>query len=219
MKKKVITISAFLLIFFVGIWIGKTKFQINSNSDEPNIVKIDTAQINAEREYENEFPTYTVQGGMMQPEDKYRYIIDRWYGFRFVVNGNTCTDPNNMNIDLNHNNRTDSILKKRIGKNWYEKFEKSVDSLYSLDTLAVFIVRNNIQVKNLIKKKSKNKDRYTSYKCYSTNKGNLKIVSLEWEDIIYKDSINVSFARVIIDIKEKRVKGIEQSEMEWNPYR
>ncbi|MFV5702847.1 hypothetical protein ACM55F_13325 [Flavobacterium sp. XS2P12] len=220
MKKRITIILVISLTFLIGIWIGKTKFKNSSISE--NEKEIDTAQVNEEREYENNHPTYSVQGGFPKVDDHYRFLVaSKWYNFRFEVNGTTCTDPSNNDIDYKHNNITDSILKKRIGKNWKEKFEKTVDSLYIIDTTSVNIAKNDISVKNRIKVKSKKYkyEVYPNYKCYATPEKFLKIISIEWRGKIYNDSSNVSFMRVTVDIKANKVRKIEDAEMEWNQYR
>ncbi|HEX8575184.1 MAG TPA: hypothetical protein VF677_02720, partial [Flavobacterium sp.] len=114
---------------------------------------------------------------------------------------------------------TDSILKKRIGKNWRAKFEKSVDSLFKIDSLSMNIAKNDSEIKILINKKLNNKSKdFISYKCYPTTKNNLKIVSFEWQGKIYKDSTSVSYIRAIIDLKEKRVIEIEKTEKEGSNF-
>lgn len=214
MKKNIVFVLAVAAALVVGIVIGKTTFFDHSVSEEKNKTPVDTAMINAEIKFENKYPTYMIAGGRPDIKDRYRYIVDNWYNFRFSVNGTTCTDLNNQIIDINRNNRTDSILKKRIGKNWMEKFEKSVDSLYHIDSLAIHIAENSETVKNAIREKAKttNAKRYIDYKCYPTTNKNLKIVSVEWTGLIYKDSIMVSFLRAIVDIKSKKVKEIEKTE-------
>ncbi|WP_291150804.1 hypothetical protein [Flavobacterium sp. UBA7680] len=215
MKRTLIFISVVLVSITVGFLIGKENFEYKSVNEEETKTKTDTSWTNAEIRLENRFPTYAVSGGLPDEKDKYRYIVDNWYNFRFVVSGTSCTDINNQTVDINHNNRTDSILKKRIGKNWKEKFEKSVDSLYKIDSLAMYIAEKDISVKNVIKQKTiQSGPQYTQYKCYPTTNSNLKIVSVEWRGLIYKDSTKVSFLRAIVDLKGRKVKEIEKTEKE-----
>ncbi len=218
-------IAALIVIVFaavlIGIFIGKSKLFDKPVVEDKEEVEVDTAMVNAEKKYENKYPTYTVAGGLPQVRDKYRNIVDRWYNFNFVVNGSNCTDPSNQNVDVKHNNRTDSILKKRIGKNWMELFEKTADSLFLIDSLAIAITENDRAVKNIIKQKSL-KDvnaKNARYKCYPTTDKNVKLVSAEWSGIIYRDTTEVSFFRAIVDIKNKKVKEIERTEREgFYPY-
>lgn len=215
MKKTIVT-TLFLVIlsFGFGFWINQ-KFYSNVNSFEiGNETLKDTAEINLEKFIENVRPTFTIRGGIPDPKDRYRYIVDRWYHFSFRVTSGGCTNQYEYSIDHARNHTTDSILKKRIGKNWRDRFEKSVDSLYNIDTLAIHIAKNDTDVKLLINKKlSKKYNNYVNYKCYPTTNHYVKIVSVEWEGKIYNDSTEVSFIRAIVNLKEEKVIEIEKTEM------
>ncbi|SEO26679.1 hypothetical protein SAMN05444671_0504 [Flavobacterium sp. CF108] len=79
----------------------------------------------------------------------------------------------------------------------------------------MYIAENDISVKNVIKEKTiQSGPQYTQYKCYPTTNRNLKIVSVEWRGLIYKDSTKVSFLRAIVNLKERKVKEIEKTEKE-----
>ncbi len=215
MKKTIISTIIIILVFLSGIWIGKTQFQKKSVPENQITEEIDTAQVNLQKIWEEKYPIYAVAGGLPDPADKYRYIVDSWYGFTFTVNGNCTTQ---YAVDANRNNKTDSILKKRIGKDWHERFEKTVDSLYRIDTLAISIAENDSSVQNLIKLKAKENplDFYPGYKCYAAPQKNFRIVSITCNDRIYNDTINVSFMRVAVDISKKKVTKIEDTPMEWD---
>ncbi|MFB9080431.1 hypothetical protein ACFFLS_20055 [Flavobacterium procerum] len=219
MKKNILFVLSILITLIIGIVIGKTKVFEKQAEEEHKKVVIDTQEINFQKRYENEHPTYTVFGGPPDPKDQYRYIIAKLYNFRFSVNGTSCTNIVDHSADVRHNNRTDSILQRRIGKNWRDRFENSVDSLYKVDSLAISITEKSILVKNAIKQKEKtNKAKYISYKTYPTTNKNLKIVSVEWYGKIYRDSIKVSFLRAIVDLKNKKVTEIEKAEREGNQF-
>ena len=218
MKKTIITTSILIILSFAfGFWLNQ-KIYTNKNSLE-NEKLVDTAAINRENRIENECPTFTIRGGMPNYKDKYRYIVDRWYNFSFSVTPGGCTNQDEYGIDEVQNHKTDSLLKKRIGINWREKFEKSVDSLYKIDSLSINIAEKDVGIKRLSKKKLNNKSKdYVSYKCYPTTKDNVKIVSFEWMGKIYKDSTRVSYIRAIIDLKEKKVIEIEKTEKEGSNF-
>ncbi|RZK07003.1 MAG: hypothetical protein EOO46_14920 [Flavobacterium sp.] len=214
MRKNILVTIIALVLFLCGFWIGSTQFQNNSDPDE----EIET-ETDLEKEISELSPIYTVMGGLPKQDDKYRYLVDGWYGFRFRTTGSSCTDVD-RNIDIDQNKKTDSILTKRIGKDWMQKFERTVDSLYAIDTLVTNIARNDIGVKNLIKlKSSKNTEKsYPSYKCYPTTSKFLKAVSIQWEGEIYNTTYEVSYMRVIVDINEKKVKKIETTEIKADPF-
>ncbi len=200
-------------ILLTGIWIGKHMPGHDPSKDETITYQED--------EFKDLFPEYTVRGGRPKPSDKYRYqVAQRIFGFRFIVTGNACTDVRDLDsLEVANNKRTDSILTKRIGKNWYEKFENTVDSLYCLDTLAVSIAKNDGNVKKRIGIKSgKNPEKYPAFICYATPQDNLKMISVIWVGKIYNAPRDVSFMRVLVDLKKKKVHNIDDMEMEWSRY-
>jgi hypothetical protein len=220
MKKTIIiTLILISLSFTFGFWINQKFYSNRSSSEIENEKWKDTAEFNLKNRMENEFPTFTERGGLPNYKDKYRYIVDRWYNFSFRVTAGGCTNQNEYEIDESQNHKTDSLLKMRIGKNWREKFEKSVDSLYKIDSLSIEIAEKNVEIKILTNKKLNNKSKdFVSYKCYPTTKDNVKIVSFEWKGKIFKDSTTVSYIRAIIDLKEKKVIEIEKTEKEGSNF-
>ena len=213
--KKTIIISIILIIisFAFGFYTNR-KFYSNTTEIENEKLK-DTAEINQQKRMEIEYPTFTERGGEPDYKDKYRYIVDNWYNFSFEVTPGGCTNQDKYEIDENQNHKTDNLLKSRIGKNWREKFEKSVDSLYKIDSLSINIAEKDMIINKIINKKLGNKSKdFINYKCYPTTNSNLKIVSYEWKGKIYKDSTSVSYLRVIINLKEKKVIEIENTEKE-----
>jgi hypothetical protein len=220
MKKTIITTLILVILSFAfGFWINQ-KFYSNRKSLENENEKLkDTAEINRQKRMENEYPTFTIRGGLPNYKDKYRYIVDRWYNFSFRVTPGGCTNQDEYKINEVQNHKTDSLLKKRIGKNWRDKFEKSVDSLYKIDSLSINIAENDFEIKRLVNKKLNNKSKdFMNYKCYPTTKDNVKIVSFEWEGKIYKDSTIVSYIRAIINLKERKVIEIEKTEKEGSNF-
>ena len=219
MRKTFIHSLIILLAIAFGIWIGKTKFE-TAPKDVERVIEVDTAQINYEKEIEIRYPTYTVQGGLPEPDDKYRYLVSQWFEFRFRTTSSSCTNQHKETIDFNKNNITDSILSARIGPDWYERFEKAVDSLYRLDTLACHVVKNDKTIQKLIKTKTQgNPEVYPVYECYPAPNANLKVISVSWLGKIYKDTVHVSFIRASVDLRTKKIVNIEDLEMEWDIFR
>lgn len=220
MKKTIlVTLILVLLSFALGFFINQKFFSDNHSAEVKNEKVIDSAKILEQQEMENLRPTYTIRGGLPNYKDKYRYIVDDWYHFSFVVTSGGCTNQKNSDIDVAQNHRTDSILKKRIGKNWYKKFEKSADSLYKIDSTSIVIAENDAEIKRLISQKLNNKSKdAVSYKCYPTTDENLKMVSFEWRGKIYKDSTQVSHIRATVDMKQKKVVQIEKTATEGSPF-
>ncbi|KFF06664.1 hypothetical protein [Flavobacterium reichenbachii] len=219
MKKIIVALILIVLSFASGFWVNQNFYSDRKTEETENEKLQDTAEINRQKRLENLSPTYTIRGGLPDYKDKYRYVIDRWYNFSFRVTAGGCTNQDEYPIDEAQNHKTDSILKKRIGINWRERFEKSVDSLYKIDSLSINIAENNSEIKKLTNKKLAHKSKdYVSYKCYPTTSDNVKIVSIEWEGKIYKDSTKVSYLRAIVDLKAKRVIEIEKTEKEGSNF-
>lgn len=209
MKKAIILLTVIATAFLGGFWIGSMQSQNAPDPDEEIHTETDTEKIMNES-----YPIYRVAGGLPKIDDKYRYLVDGWFGFRFRTTSSSCTDVD-RNIDMEQNKRTDSILTKRIGKDWMQKFEKTVDSLYAIDTLAASIARNDSAVRKLVKLKSSKATEqvYPSYNCYPTTNKYLKAVSIQWQGEVYNRTAEVSYVRVFIDISEKKVKKIEDTEI------
>jgi hypothetical protein len=79
--------------------------------------------------------------GMIQEKDRQRQIVDDWYKFDFRIIAGCIVSDSLRKVTDEHNRKTDSILTVRIGKDWRDKFEHTVDSLYSGDSLAIETVR------------------------------------------------------------------------------
>lgn len=135
------------LVFLLSLWLINS-CKNDSTSSRNDVRKCDT-ETDGRQTYTDSmnllYPKYMV-AGMYQEKDMQRQQIDAQYGFRFSIEaGCVVSDSLVKAIEVN-NQKTDSILSKRHGKNWYKRFEKSVDSLYHLDTLARFIAMKNPQV-------------------------------------------------------------------------
>ena len=71
-----------------------------------------------------------------------------------MVTKGGCTDADMTNYEK-HNKVTDGIMTLHKGKDWYQRFEKSADSLYNIGVLAESIVEKDFRGRELIAKMKK----------------------------------------------------------------
>lgn len=161
-------------------------------------------------------PSLWVGPGLSEPKDRQRQIVDEWYHFRYVLGG-TCTDAQLATKDQ-HNKKTESIMTVRMGKDWYKKFERSVDSLFTIDSLAIEIAKADQRVKKFGKATEKHNDKYNFYpnlRYYSnaTPDDDIKVVTVEGYGIVYNKVGDLNYLRATIDLKKKKVISID-----WTSY-
>lgn len=183
----------------------------NLSTEKSNIIETNSTVDSMEFLY----PSFWVDGGLPDPKDHQRQIVDSWYHFRFTIKSSGCENTHEYGIDK-HNKFTDSIMTARLGKNWYEKFEKSVDSLYAVDSLAIAIAHANSYILNFDTTTEKHNDKYNfypnlTYIAHSTAYENIKIVTVEGYGVVYNDIGRLNYLRATVDIKRKKVISIDKT--------
>jgi len=152
--------------------------------------------------------------GMMQPNDAENSIVAGWYGFNFDIRGGCVTPQDNEKEE--HNRKTDSILTARIGKDWEKRFNKSVDSLYNIDTSALAIAQENSFVKDFYEKTEKFNEENKVYApslefyCHPTLDDNIKAVILQGGGV-NKHSREFHYLTITVDLEKKKVINIDKT--------
>jgi uncharacterized lipoprotein NlpE involved in copper resistance len=126
LKKKIVSV---LLCVFISLLLisGCNNRSQSIDSDQKKLSKADSLEIL--------FPSLWVYG-LPDEKDNIRQQIDELYKFRFLIKAG-CSVPDSLPITAEiHNKITDSILSIRIGKNWRDRFEASVDSAFSIDSVS-----------------------------------------------------------------------------------
>ncbi len=198
--KQIIFITS---ILFLVVACGKTK-PVTKPKEE---VKVDSLEILR--------PSFQVYGFPDQT-DRQRQIVDDWYGFRFqILAGCLVTDSLTRSVKR-HNEITDSVMTIRKGKDWMTRFEKSVDSLFTIDSTAIEIARSDKFVKNFEVNTEKHNDEYNyypnlTYYVHFTPIENQKLVSLEGYGVIYKKVRHINYLRITVDMANRKVLNIEKT--------
>lgn len=160
-------------------------------------------------------PSYWVYG-MSQPKDRQRQVAAAWYKFRYrIIAGCIVTDSLERAAN-EHNRITDSILTARIGKDWRDKFEHTVDSLYASDSSAIEIARADPFIHHFDKAAEKydaGYDYYPNlrYTCHPTPEDHIKVVVTEGYGVIHGQVEWVSYLRAKVDMKKKKVIAIDKT--------
>ena len=204
-----------LLSFGLGCWSHAIYNATNSTSSTAN--NRDSTKVESVDSFEIKYPSLLVYG-MHQPEDAERCIVDAWYGFRFKVMGG-CTTPM-ADGTAEHNQRTDSILTSRIGKDWREKFNKSVDSLYAIDTTAISIAKADNYVLNfdtITEKHNLKYDFYPNlrYDCFPTSNDHIKVITVQGYGVVRNKVGTVNYLTITVDLKMKKVIDIYKTAFAW----
>lgn len=160
-------------------------------------------------------PSYWVSG-MTNPKDQQRQTVDEWYKFRYVIKGSCFVDNEDRQASEKHNRKTDSILSLRIGKNWKLRFEKTVDSLYSIDSTAIAIARADTYIINFDTITSKYNEEHKfyanlRYNAYATTNENLRLVTVTGYGFIYNEVGILNYLRATVDLKKKKVINIDKT--------
>jgi len=169
---------------------------------------------------EIKYPSLWVYGGIPGPKDEIREVVDNWYNFKYSFRGGCLISPEKGTKE--HNEKTDSILSARIGKDWEQRFDKSVDSLYFIDYSAISIAMADAYVKKF-KTATENKynEKYkfylspSSYKCYPTSDDNIRVVAVDGWGIVYKHTGRYRYLTITVDLKKKKVLNIDKTGYGW----
>jgi hypothetical protein len=170
------------------------------------------AAINMDSLKEAMYPSLWVYG-MISPKDNINWIVARWYGFNFDIKGG-CTTPQDIGKE-EHNRKTDSILSARIGKDWEQRFDKSVDSLYSLDTLAVGIAKSDkcvIGLDTVTEKYGKYDTRSLEFRSHPTEDDNIKLVTVDSQLESNKKRYRwMHYMTITVDLEKKKVIKVDMT--------
>jgi hypothetical protein len=153
--------------------------------------------------------------GMFNDKDRQRQIVDKWYNFYFRIVGTDVVNDSLVAAVEEHNKITDSILSKRIGKNWQARFEHSVDSLYSVDSTAIVIAKSDPFISDFYKNTEKHNVKYDfypnlKYTTFATQVPNIKVVTIEGYGLVYGRIGNINYLRATIDMKLRKVINIDK---------
>jgi len=155
--------------------------------------------------------------GLPNPEDEERYIVAGLYHFRYRIMGG-CIIPDSLHNSIEINNKiTDSILNARLGKNWNLKFENSVDSLYSIDTISINIARKNSYVSHYLKQEMNNKKNWCyypndpTYSSHQTFDKNIRVITIESFGRVNKINCMISYLRATVNLNTKKVVNIDKT--------
>jgi hypothetical protein len=104
----------------------------------------------------------------------------------------------------------------RIGKDWKARFEKTVDSLYAIDSLSIEIARADSYIMNFDTITSKYNEEHKfyanlSYNAYATTNENLRLVTVTGYGLIYNEVGRLNFLRATVDLKKKKVINIDKT--------
>jgi hypothetical protein len=202
MSKTSISISfLFILFLFSNCKNNQSKTEVIKE------VKIDSFEILR--------PSYLVSG-ITNPKDHQRQIVDEWYKFRYVISGSCFVSNSDRQAAEKHNKKTDSILSLRIGKNWKQRFEKSVDSLYTIDSTAIAIASADSYILNFdttARKYNKENKFYANllYTAYATNNKDQRLVAITGYGITNKEVGRLNYLRATVDLKKKKVINIDKT--------
>lgn len=202
MIKTSISIPILFLLFFFS----------NCKNNESKTEEIKEVEIDS---FEILRPSYWVSG-MIDPKDQQRQLVDEWYGFSYRIKGSCMVSNADRLATEKHNEKTDSILSSRIGKDWKARFEKTVDSLYAIDSLAIEIARADSYILNFDTIASKYNEEHKfyanlRYSAYATTNENLRLVTITGYGIIYKEVGRLNYLRATVDLKKKKVIHIDNT--------
>ena len=197
----IITASAF---FCLG-WFMKEPEILPVNES----VVVDEQQRISDSIMDAEYPEYQVYG-MHQEKDWQRQTVDRIYKFRFSIVGGCTTDDKIRAAAEKQNKITDRIMIARYGKDWLDKFENSVDSLYTLDSLSIEIARQDRRIANIeTKLKAYNTHLEPQYSSGATPNDNIRMVTLSAEGPSNGKQRYMNHFRAAVDLKRSKIVNLD----------
>ena len=183
--------------------------ELKTEENKLTEIKLKTKSASPIDSFEISYPSLWVYGGPPSPRDHQRQIVDDLYHFRFVIKSSSCTVSPEIGTDK-HNQITDSIMTVRYGRNWQQRFEYSVDSLYTLDSLAIAIAKSDKYILKLEKVRGVHNDKYDfypslEYNTHATFDDNVKLVTLEGLGVVKGRVMRLNYLRATIDIRRQKV--------------
>lgn len=210
MRKIVILLLIILTavaFFSLGWFIKKPEKLPVADVEVPEIVNEE--QRHADSIIDAEYPEYHVYG-MHQEKDQQRQLIDHKYKFRFTIVAGCLVDNEIIASAEKQNKITDRIMTSRYGKNWLDKFENSVDSLYAIDSLAIEIARSDKRIGKIEARiKKYNAGIESQYSSSETPDDNIRMVTLMAVDPAIRERMFMSYFRAAVDVKRRRVVNLD----------
>lgn len=160
-------------------------------------------------------PTFQVFG-YRDGKDRERQVVATWYGFRYkVVAGCEVSDSLLRSIEQ-HNKITDSVLTSRLGPSYRQRFQRSVDSLYAVDSAAIEIARSDEFVRDFERSTEKHNEEYNfypnlTYIVHFTPLDHQKLVDLQGYGVVHDWVRRVSYLRITVDMEKKKVVHIDKT--------
>ena len=153
-----------------------------------------------------------VYGAQPQTQVDERQTIDHWYNFYFI-NGKFTTMPG---IDFIHSKRTDSIMSSRFGKDWHDRFEKSVDSIYRIDSMTITIAKTDPFISLFCKNNDKHNDKYNynpnfTFTAHTSPDSNIMVVAIDGYGVIHNKISSLNYLRATVDLRQKKVIHIDKT--------
>jgi len=161
-------------------------------------------------------PSYLIYG-LADSKFTQRQTIGKKYNFFYQSVGNCEITDSLRNVIKNHNKFTDSLLSSKWGEDWNKRFDFSVDSLYALDSNAIFIVDSDPYIRNfkLIKERKNTAPHFypnLEYKVFPTPKRNIRLITVEGYGAINEEIVTLNYLRVTIDMEKKSILNIDSTE-------
>lgn len=196
--KKFVFVAAIALFFATTLWAYSISY-----ADEAGTVTKQSEPVLVEAE--------EPEDDISNPDVKWRerQIVESWYSH---IDSYYDIDPSDAEVVL-LNEKNDSLLKKRSDISWRAQYEKSIDSLFAVNSTAVTIAKNDFEVQQSLKKAIVRfglADTFVpEYITRSSSNPVIKVVCLEGHAVVDRYRENVSLLRVFVNIKTGSVVTIE----------
>ncbi len=206
--------SYFPYIFLIVFWACSNPNFYHVKSEQ-NDKKPLTEDEKYERYYDSVYPSLLIYGGLPEPKDRQRQIVDEWYKFRFIVMSYQCNNPA-PNSTYEHNLKTDHVMSERFGYNWYQKFENSVDSLYAIDSFAEKIAISDSRIQRWLQIHDSYNPQYQFYPniefhSHSTLHDDIKMVIFSGYAFISKSVQRINMLRATVNLRKSKVVNIDST--------
>lgn len=170
-------------------------FGCNSKQTKDNICALD-------KDFSKNFPIWKVYGHFDE-KDNTRNEVSRKMGFKFKSVGG-CVVDDSLTRAVTFNNRiTDSILSTKMGRNWQKIFEARVDSLYTVDTTCINIVKESSLTKNLINDTMKGQHFYS----FRTPYKDITVIYYTISD--FDKGLFLDKFRATVNLKQKKIIALD----------
>lgn len=160
---------------------------------------------------------YIMRGDAFDIKDGARSVVAYNYGFYYYPVERAAIFSEEERSIQKHNDEVMRKLEKKWGKGWKSRFEYSVDSLYSIDSLAIEIVKQDVIIQTFIDKTEKYNEEYNyypnldfhSYQSYKDEGSNLRNVDIDGYGVIADKKTRVIYLRAILDMSTLKIIEID----------